>query len=90
MIFENDPIRRRGIEGCCKRNINFMYLLEGALHQTRPCHIIPLPLSSFCACWQRLLTETAYFLYEIDELSGDTIFSDGVKIEASSNKYTFI
>jgi hypothetical protein len=29
-------------------------------------------------------------LYDLGELSGETIFIDGTKIEASANKYTFV
>lgn len=28
-------------------------------------------------------------LYDIGEISGETIFIDGIKIEACANKYTF-
>ena len=30
------------------------------------------------------------FLYEIGEISGESIFIDGTKIEAYTNKYTFV
>jgi len=29
-------------------------------------------------------------LYELGEISGETVFVDGTKIKASANKYTFI
>ena len=29
-------------------------------------------------------------LYRVGEIFGDSIFIDGIKIEASSNKYTFV
>lgn len=29
-------------------------------------------------------------LYDLGEISGETIFIDGTKIEASANKYTFV
>ena len=36
------------------------------------------------------MSEMSNFLYDIGELSGEAIFIDGTKIEASSNKYTFV
>lgn len=29
-------------------------------------------------------------LYDLGEISGETIFIDGTKIEATANKYTFV
>ena len=66
-----------------------MYLLEGSKvpdHSTfarfRSLHFAP--------CATRILSEASNFLYDIGEISGEAIFIDGTKIEASSNKYTFV
>ena len=37
-----------------------------------------------------ILAETTNFLHKIGEISGETIFIDGTKIEACANKYTFV
>ncbi|WP_194192695.1 IS1182 family transposase [Clostridium chrysemydis] len=79
----------RDIEKACRRDINFMFLLEGASapdHSTiarfRSLHFAPFA--------ERFLTETTNHLYKIGELSGEAIFIDGTKIEAYANKYTFV
>ena len=36
------------------------------------------------------LSEVTKFLYKIGEISGNSIFIDGTKIEACANKYTFV
>lgn len=35
-------------------------------------------------------SEMSHLLYELGEISGETIFIDGTKIEACTNKYTFV
>lgn len=79
----------RDIEKACRRDINFMFLLEGASapdHSTiarfRSLHFVPFA--------KRFLAETTNYLYKIGELSGEAIFIDGTKIEACANKYTFV
>lgn len=44
----------------------------------------------FAPCTICILSEASNFLYDIDEFSGEAIFIDGTKIEASFNKYTFV
>lgn len=79
----------RDIEKACRRDINFMFLLEGA---SAPDHATFARFRSlhFAMCAERILAETTNFLYEIGETSGDAIFIDGTKIEAYANKYTFV
>lgn len=66
-----------------------MFLLEGAPvpdHATfarfRSIHLAP--------CSKRILAEMSNALFGLGEISGETIFIDGTKIEASANKYTFV
>ena len=72
-----------------KRDINFMFLLEGSPasdHATfarfRSIHFAP--------CAKRILAEMSNALFDLEEISGETIFIDGTKIEAAANKYTFV
>ena len=79
----------RHIETACRRDINFMYLLEG---KPVPDHatiarFISLHLS---ACSKDLLAEVTSILLSLGEISGKTVFIDGTKIEAAANKYTFV
>ncbi len=79
----------RDIETACKRDINFMYLLEGmpAPDHSTIARFISLHLS---ACSKVLLSDVTSILYELGEISGKTIFIDGTKIESRANKYTFV
>lgn len=79
----------REIAAACLRDINFMWLLEGAkaphystIARFRTLHFGP--------CAEPIMAEVSQFLYQLGELSGETIFIDGTKIEACANKYTFV
>lgn len=73
----------------CKRDINFMYLLE---RKPVPDHAAFARFRSihFALRAKRILAEMSDPLYELGEVSGETIFIDGTKIEACANKYTFM
>ena len=79
----------REIETACRRDINFMYLLEGmpAPDHATIARFVSLHLS---ACSKDILTEVTSQLYELGEISGKTVFIDGTKIESRANKYTFV
>ena len=79
----------RSMELNCKRDINFMFLLEGA---PAPDHATFARFRSihFAPCSKRILAEMSNALFDLGEISGETIFIDGTKIEACANKYTFV
>ena len=79
----------RDIRKACKRDINFMYLLEG---MPAPDHATIARFISlhFSACAKVLLAQMSDLLYLPGEISGKTIFIDGTKIESAANKYTFV
>lgn len=79
----------RGIERACKRDINFMYLLEGmpVPDNTTIARFFSIHLSS---CSKNIFAEAVCQLKDIGEISGKTVFIDGTKIEACANKYTFV
>lgn len=85
----NSIYSSREIETACRRDINFMYLLEGmpAPDHATIARFISLHLS---ACSKDILTEMTSSLFDLGEISGKTIFIDGTKIEAAANKYTFV
>lgn len=85
----NGDYSSRSMELNCKRDINFMFLLEGA---PVPDHATFARFRSihFAPCSKRILAEMSNTLYDLGEISGETIFIDGTKIEASANKYTFV
>ena len=87
--YMNGDYSSRSMELNCKRDINFMYLLEG---KPVPDHATFARFRSihFAPCAKRILAEMSALLYELGEVSGETIFIDGTKIEACANKYTFV
>lgn len=87
--YMNGDYSSRSMELNCKRDINFMYLLEGA---KAPDHATFARFRSihFAPCSKRILAEMSNLLYFIGEISGENIFIDGTKIEACANKYTFV
>ena len=87
--YMNGDYSSRSMELNCKRDINFMYLLEG---KPVPDHATFARFRSihFAPCAKRILAEMSNLFYELGEISGETIFIDGTKIEACANKYTFV
>ena len=77
----------RDIREAWKRDINFMYLLEG---MPAPDHATIARFISlhFSACAKVLLAQMSDLLYLLGEISGKTIFIDGTKIESAADKYT--
>ena len=87
--YMNGDYSSRSMELNCKRDINFMFLLEGA---PVPDHATFARFRSihFAPCAKRILAEMSNALFDLGEISGETIFIDGTKIEAAANKYTFV
>lgn len=87
--YMNGDYSSRSMELNCKRDINFMFLLEGA---PAPDHATFARFRSihFAPCSKRILAEMSNALWDLGEISGETIFIDGTKIEACANKYTFV
>lgn len=86
---ERRGITSREMEQHCKRDINYLYLLEGKKapdHSTfarfRTNHVGP--------CAKSLLAQMAEFLHSLGEITETELFVDGTKIEANANRYTFV
>ena len=79
----------RDIESACKRDINFMYLLEGkpAPDHATIARFLSLHLSQ---CSKKTLAEVTGLLKDYGEISGEHLFIDGTKIESAANRYTFV
>ena len=82
----NDIWSSRKIELACKRDVNFMWLLEGFKapdHNTtarfRTGRLEPI--------LDDLFNQFIVKLYENNELELKNLFIDGIKIEANANKY---
>ena len=87
--FMNGIYSSRLMELSCKRDINFMFLLEGA---PVPGHATFARFLSihFAPCSKRILAEMSNALFDLGEILGETVFIDGTKIETCANKYTFV
>ena len=79
----------RGIETACRRDINFMWLLAG---QKAPDHstIARFRTGFLADACEELFYQMVRRLAAMDELSKETVFIDGTKLEACANKYTFV
>ena len=87
--YMNGIYSSRAIEKACKRDINFMFLLEGS-HAPDHATFARFRSIHFALCAVNIMAQVTNFLYEIKEISGEAIFIDGTKIEANANKYTFV
>lgn len=87
--YMNRDYSSRSMELNCKRDINFMFLLEGT---PVPDHVTFARFQSihFAPCAKRILAEMSNTLFDLGEISGETVFIDGTKIETAANKYTFV
>lgn len=79
----------RPIEKACRRDINFMWLLAG---QKAPDHstIARFRTGFASEAIEDLFYQLVRKLADMEELSKETVFIDGTKIEACANKYTFV
>lgn len=86
---EGKGISSRSIEKNCRRDINYMCLLEG---KSVPDHatIARFRTKHFAACPEQLLAETASFLSDLGQITETEAFIDGTKIEANAGRCTFV
>ena len=79
----------RKIETACRRDINFMWLLAG---QKVPDHstIARFRTGVLAEACEDLFYQLVRRLADMGELSKETVFIDGTKLEACANKYTFV
>ena len=79
----------RGMESACRRDVNFMYLLEGApapdhatIARFRSLHFAPVS--------KIIMAKLTMLLKDCGEISFENLFIDGTKIESVANRYTFV
>ena len=79
----------RKIESACRRDINFMWLLAG---QKAPDHstIARFRTGFLLEACEDLFYQMVRRLKDSGELSTETVFIDGTKLESCANKYTFV
>lgn len=87
--YMNRIFSSRDIEKHCKRDINFMWLLN---REKAPDHntIARFRTGRLSGVLDDLFYQFIFKLEELGELDFTNIFIDGTKIEANANKYTFV
>jgi transposase len=87
--YMNNLYTSRAIEKACRRDINFMWLLEGAAapdHNT----IARFRKQRIAEAAEELFYQLVEKLSERKEIDFTNLFVDGTKIEANANKYSFV
>ena len=79
----------RDIETSCKRDINFIWLLNG---EKAPNHfeIARFRSQRLSNCADDIFYQIVNKLAELGEIKFEHLFVDGTKIEANANKYSFV
>lgn len=79
----------RSIASACRRDINFIWLLNGA---NTPNHseIARFRSKRLTECGEELFYQLVKKLSMLDEIKYEHLFVDGTKIEANANKYSFV
>lgn len=87
--YMNSIYSSRKIETACKRDINFMWLLEG---HPAPDHntISRFRTLRLANCMEKLFNQLVAKLSELGEIQFKNLFVDGTKIESAANKYSFV
>lgn len=87
--YMNDIYSSRKIEQACRRDINFIWLLQG---RQAPDHntIARFRTKRLADIIDDLFNQLVIKLGELGEIEYKNIFIDGTKIEANANKYTFV
>ncbi len=87
--YMNDIYSSRKIERACRRDINFMRLLQG---RKAPDHntIARFRTGRLVDVVDNLFNQLIRKLNDYGEIQFKNIFIDGTKIEANANKYTFV
>ena len=79
----------RELEKACKRDINFIWLLQG---QKEPSHntIARFRSKKLEGCVEDLFSQFIIELEKRNEIEFEILFVDGTKIEANANRYSFV
>lgn len=87
--YMNNIYSSRKIELACRRDINFMWLLEG---ESPPDHstVARFRKDYLGDAVEDLFYQMVQYLHSVGEVKFENLFVDGTKIEASANRYTFV
>lgn len=87
--YMNNTYTSRQLETACRRDINYMWLLQG---QKAPDHntIARFRSGRLTGIIEDLFGQLVLYLHEHGEIAFENLFVDGTKIEACANKYSFV
>lgn len=87
--YMNNIYSSRKVETACRRDINFMWLLQG---KDAPDHatIARFRKNYLGDAMEDLFYQIVKYLNHIGEVNFENLFVDGTKIEANANRYTFV
>lgn len=87
--YANNIYSSRNIEKVCRRDINFMRLLEG---DKAPDHstIARFRKKYLADAVEDLFYQLVHYLRNVGEIQFESLFVDGTKIEANANRYTVV
>lgn len=87
--YMSDIITSRALERACRRDINFIWLLQG---EKAPDHntIARFRSGRLNEAVEDLFHQYVVKLHQLEEIAFENIFVDGTKIEACANKYSFV
>jgi len=87
--YMNSIYSSRKIETACRRDINFMWLLQG---ESLPDHstIARFRKDYLADAVEDLFYQMVQYLHSLGEAKFENLFVDGTKIEANANRYTFV
>lgn len=87
--YMSDIKTSRALEQACRRDINFMWLLQG---EKAPDHntIARFRSGRVNEAVEDLFHQFVEKLYQLGEIGFENIYVDGTKIEACANKYSFV
>jgi transposase len=87
--YMNGEYSSRKIEKSCRRDINYMWLLQG---HGAPDHntISRFRTGRLSTCLETIFTQFIELLADYGEIPFENVFIDGTKIEANANKNSFV
>ena len=85
---ERKDVSSRTIEKNCKRDINYMYLLEG---RKAPDHaaIARFRSKHFAKCARHFMAQMTKFLIKLEQVTTTEVFIDGTKIESAASGWRY-
>ena len=87
--YMNGLYSSRSIHQACRRDINFMFLLQGKRAPSKSA-IAHFRSGTPPAVFEDLFSQLARHLRDLGEISGKTLYVDGTKFEANANRYSFV